>query len=337
MKTQYSLQQLAERITKRAETKEDFIADTRSMNYLSERNELMLGNGRSFAVNDHAHSQIATHTDIPARYYARMREQAPDLLAKNIHEWFTRYPSNRMVRTLDGNARAFLSDKYSRMDDDVFANVVLPAIYETPGAEVRSCGMTDTKTTIKFVSRKFERELKKVGDVVRFGISFFNSEVGCGRIGGALFAEQLRCTNGMTIEDEMFASTHVGARHTKRDLGEIFKLDTIKADGQATILKLRDFARELLTDRFIDHQVERMNGLIDRKIEEPVKAVEQLAKQHSFAELVKNDVLKHLIEGGDLTMWGLQNAVTRAAEDQDNYDDACKLEVIGGRMLALAA
>ena len=54
------------------------------------------------------------------------------------------YFSNQawMVRTLDGTARAFLSDRYHRMDDDAFAEVVLPAISETPGAEVESCGIT---------------------------------------------------------------------------------------------------------------------------------------------------------------------------------------------------
>jgi hypothetical protein len=46
-------------------------------------------------------------------------------------------------------------------------------------------------------------------------------------------------------------------------------------------------------------------------------------------------VLKHLIEGGDLTAWGLANAITRSAEDQADYDDATRLETLGGRMLTL--
>lgn len=333
MKSDYTIQQLAARIQERSAQKEDFIADTRSINYVGADNAMILGE-RSFTVSDHAHRQIAEQTDIPAKYYKRMRDEAPDLLAKNIHEWFNKYPTKRMLRTLDNRARAWLSDKYNRMDDDAFANVVLPAIYERPEAQIESCGMTDLKTTIKFVSPRLERQVK-VGDLVQFGIAFSNSEVGAGRLTGVLFAKQLRCLNGMCIEEEMFASTHVGRRHTSRDLGEIFQLDTVKADGAATILKLRDFARELLTDRFIDQQVERMRGLTQVKIEAPVAAVETLAKQHTFTEGTKNDVLKHLIEGGDLSMWGLQNAVTRAAADQADYDDATKLETLGGRMLTL--
>lgn len=342
MKTQLSLQELATEITRRAATKEDMIVDTRALAYDHEANSLVVhggatsdGAGAIYKLNNHAHEQIAEHAKIPVAYYKRMREEAPALLGDNIRAWFDKYPARRMVRTLDGTARAFLSDKYNRMDDDSFANVVLPAIVDTPGAEVVSCGITDLRTTIKFKSERKTREVQK-GDEVQFGVAFSNSEVGAGRLTGSLFAYRLVCLNGMVIEEEQFASTHVGRRQgASRDLGEVFKLDTIKADGEATILKLRDFTAEILSDRFIDAQVEKMRGLTEVKVTDPVKAVEQLAKQHSFSEATKNDVLKHLIEGGDLSMWGLANAVTRTAEDQKGYDDATKLETLGGRMLAL--
>src|SRR5262245_16350459 len=241
-----------------------------------------------------------------------------------------------MLRSLDNTARAWLSDKYARMDDDSFASVVLPAIYDVPQARVTSCGMTDVKTTIKFVSDRFTREVKaKRGDVLAFGLAFGNSEVGAGRLTGNLFAEVLACTNGMKFEDEMFASTHVGGRHTTRDLGEIFQLDTLRADAGATILKLRDFAKEMLTDRLIDAQVEKMNEATKLTLHNPVKAVEALGRQHSFTEATKLDVLKHLIEGGDLSMWGLTNAVTRAAADQEDYDNATTMEAIGTKLISL--
>jgi hypothetical protein len=334
MKTQLSLQELATEITRRADKKEDMIADTRAVGYEPDRNALCI-DGREFAVNDHAHGQIAEHTGIPATYYKRMHQDAPELLGRNIREWFDKYPARRMVRTLDGTARAFLSDRYNRMDDDAFANVVLPAIFETPGAEVESCGITALRTTVKFTSPRKTREVQK-GDAVQFGVAFSNSEVGAGRLTGSLFAKRLVCLNGMVIEEEQFASTHLGKRHGKqRHLGEVFKLDTIKADGEATILKLRDFSAEILSDRFIDTQVEKMQALTEEKLADPVKAVEKLAKQHSFADATKTNVLRHLIEGGDLSMWGLANAVTRTAEDQDDYDDATRLETLGGRMLTL--
>jgi hypothetical protein len=342
MKTGLSLQELAGEITRRAATKEDFIADTRTLAFDREADSLVLnadagtvGQAGAFRLNDHAHSQIAEHAGIPGMYYARMRHEAPELLGRNIREWFDKHPARRMVRTLDGTARAFLSDRYHRMDDDAFANVVLPAISETPGAEVESCGITALRTTVKFTSPRKTREVQK-GDAVQFGVAFSNSEVGAGRLTGRLFAKRLVCLNGMVIEEEQFASSHIGKRHgTTRDLAEVFKLDTIRADGEATILKLRDFTSEILTDSFLDGQVEKMRALTEHKVGDPVGAVERLAKQHSLAQATQNNVLRHLIEGGDLSLWGLANAVTRTAEDESDYDEATKLEVVGGRMLVL--
>ena len=62
-----------------------------------------------------------------------------------------------------------------------------------------------------------------------------------------LFTERLICTNGMISAEDVFRSTHVGAKHRGRDLTEILQLDTIQADGKATMLKLRDFARARFT------------------------------------------------------------------------------------------
>lgn len=333
MKSDLTLKDLAAQIMDRAERKQDFIADTRTLVYVPERNELVAGE-HAFQINDHAHSQIAAHTEIPAGYYRRMREEAPELLGQNIRTWFDLHPAPRMVRTLDGTARAFLSDKFSRMDDDAFANVVLPAIYDIPGADLgvaEGDAELDLVAALHFAGKPRRLELDRGSGVREPATDHF----GAGRLSGSLFAYRLVCLNGMVIEEEQFASTHVGKRHSTRDLADVFKLDTIKADGEATILKLRDFATEILTDRFIDAQVDRMRGLADTPLADPVKAVERLAKQHSFAETQKNDVLKHLIEGGDLSMWGLANAVTRTAEDQPAYDDATRLETLGGRMLTL--
>ena len=47
-------------------------------------------------------------------------------------------------------------------------------------------------------------------------------------------------------------------------------------------------------------------------------------------------MLKHLIQGGDLSAWGLGNAVTRAAQDVASYDRATEMESIGGKVIELS-
>ena len=48
-------------------------------------------------------------------------------------------------------------------------------------------------------------------------------------------------------------------------------------------------------------------------------------------------ILQHLIEGKDLTLYGLSNAVTRHSQDVENYDRATQLESIGYNILSMPA
>ena len=40
-------------------------------------------------------------------------------------------------------------------------------------------------------------------------------------------------------------------------------------------------------------------------------------------------ILDYLIRGGDMSLYGLSNAVTRMSQDVDSYDRATELESIG--------
>ena len=64
-----------------------------------------------FSITDNAHSQISQRLNIPLKYYKRMHSLAPDLLATNVNTWFLEKPERRMIRILDGKARAYLSDR----------------------------------------------------------------------------------------------------------------------------------------------------------------------------------------------------------------------------------
>lgn len=43
--------------------------------------------------------------------------------------------------------------------------------------------------------------------------------------------------------------------------------------------------------------------------------------------------MRHLINDGDLSHYGLTNAITRAAQDATSYDRAVELEEVGGVFL----
>ena len=56
----------------------------------------------------------------------------------------------------------------------------------------------------------------------------------------------------------------------------------------------------------------------------------------SLSRSTATGVLQHLIEGGDLTLYGLANAVTRYSQDVENYDRASKLEEIGYQVMTMS-
>ena len=49
-----------------------------------------------------------------------------------------------------------------------------------------------------------------------------------------------------------------------------------------------------------------------------------------------NGVLEHLITGGDFSLYGLANAVTRFSQDVESYDRATKLEEIGYSVMTMS-
>lgn len=342
MKQQLTINQLAASIADRSARKHDVVAPTTLLDITEDASQLLV-EGIPYNLTGIAHEQIGDHTGIPRGYYEKLRTQAPDLLGANIRRWFNQHPAQRLVRVLKGSegetgtARAVLSDKFLRLDDEEFASTVLPIIGQKPGAEITSCAITEEKTHIKFIVKNLEREIK-VGDPVNFGIAFSNSEVGRGRLEAKLLINRLVCSNGAVVAEEGWSRTHVGARQGKRDLREVFALDTIVADGRASILKLRDFADQLLTDERIDAVIGRYRETTGVQIKKPETAVQVLGKTAGLLESEQVSVLQHFINGGDLTAFGLQNAVTAFAQAEEiSYERAHELEQLGGKLINLKA
>ncbi len=51
----------------------------------------------------------------------------------------------------------------------------------------------------------------------------------------------------------------------------------------------------------------------------------------------RTGVLRHLIAGGDLSGYGLVNAVTHYSQEVEDYDRATDFEVLGGRLIDLSS
>src|SRR5579859_2899910 len=325
MKLGRSLTELATEIQRQAQSKADFIANTRQLQMLEDGKSLALESQGEFSVTDLALSQIGERASIPIKYLRKMQEEAPRLLATNVNHWFLERPETRMVRTLDGNARAFLSNRYMRVDNYDVAETALPVLLNTAGLRIVSCEVTENRLYIKAVTDRVQREVKsrRVGDVVEAGVMISNSEVGL-------------WTNGMVREGGK-RWNHIGRHADEKD--EVYALlsdETRQADDKPLLLKVRDTIRASLDEGLFTRWVDRLEGAAERKLEGDVtKAVEVFSNRLSLTQDERSSVLRHLIEGGDLSQYGLINAVTRTAEDAKSYDRATELEMAGATVLDL--
>lgn len=336
-----SLTQLAERITANAAMKHDLVAPADAMRVTidDDGKANMLTPGApagKFPILSTAHDQIGARLEIPGRYYARMMKEAPQLLASNVNEWLSRSKERRMVRTLGGDMRAFLSDRYQRIENEEIANVALPVLLETPGIRIVSCEITERRMHILAVTNRVQGEVK-VGDVVEAGVSISNSEIGAGAVAISPLIWRLICLNGMKVPDSRFQARHVGRQIQEgADLNAIFADDTRKADDRAILLKVRDVVRAALDQVRFGEALDRMKGLTEGRVTgDPSAAVEVLARKVGANEFEKGGILRALIEGSDLSAWGLLNAVTVQAHTASSYDRAVEFTEAGGRLLTL--
>lgn len=342
MKTGRTIQEVAQVVEHQRDTARDFVADSRKLTLANDGNSLILDQIISATVNSWAHQQIGARVEIPRPYYERMRESAPALLASNVNHWFHAKEDTRMVRTIDEGGRpivrAFLGRTYRPLDNYGLMEAVLPELVDS-GCKVESCEVTEQRLYIKATTARIQGEVKR-GDVVQAGVVVSNSEVGAGSLNVEPLVFRLSCTNGMIAPDYAFKRRHVGRGHKGADDGagvsEFFTDETKRADDRALFLKVRDTVRGVMSEDGFRKILDNMKAAAgDKSTAPPQEIVERTAKRFSLSEAEGQGVMRHLIEGGDLSRWGLLNAVTRTAQDLPNYDRATELERLGGQILEL--
>jgi hypothetical protein len=330
-----SISEWAAEIERQASAKKDYVASTDIL-AMSNDAALVIPDTGVFPLNSHAHGQVAERLDIPKKYYDRMLNGNKALLAENVNTWLHANPERRMIRTLDGTARAFLSDRYRRLDNIDLAEAVMPEIMGRNDLTVASCEITERRMYLKVTCNSMELEVKK-GDPVRSGFLISNSEIGSGRLEVSPFLERLVCTNGMVATEFGQRRNHVGrATESEGESYELYTDQTLKADDKAFFMKVTDTVKACLEESKFMMIVKRLQESTGQMITgDPLKAVEVVANRYAFAEGERSSFLKHLISGGDMSAWGLANAVTRMSQDVADYDKATDYEKLGATIINL--
>ncbi len=290
----------------------------------------------SMGMTDLFHRQLGGAMKIPADYYDRMQAEMPWLLSTNVNAWLATMENSFMIRTMDYNdgrgqvARAFLSERYRRIDNLAVAMALLSLFMGMQGCEVASCEITPNRMYIKLTFTLKQYEVRP-GDYVEFGIIISNSEVGLGAVMVCPFLTRLVCTNGLVLNTMGQRKHHVGRQiKAVEDSFELYSDETIELEDRAFLSKLQDVARATMDESRYPVILDQLKESGEAKITGAIpQVVELTARNFGLRKAEQDDMLRYLIEGGDLSLYGLTNAVTRLSQDVDSYDRATELESIG--------
>ena len=344
MKTGLAIEDLASEIVRQKDCKEDYVVNANRLRMECCGRDIVLrvlddtGTDRiePLDVNPIFHRQIGTHLSIPAKYYAKMQEEHPALLADNVNAWLDRSDAQRMVRVLDGAARAFLSNRYLRMDHFPVTQAVIPILGELPEIRFESCQITDNRMYIKVVNPALEAEVAP-GDAVQAGLLISNSEVGLGSVSIQPLIYRLRTQTGMFINDSATKRNHVGRTNFAEIHFQLNATEHFSLDDHAFLQTIQRSVRAA-------GNLERFHSVVDmmrRARELPINredipgVLRQTGRDFGITESEQTGVMQHLVESDDMTQYGLANAVTRHSQDVDSYDRATDLEGIGYSIMAM--
>lgn len=369
MKEGRPLASLAEELERQAYVKRDYLTPAGSLQ-LHSNGRSYLRIGEDYAINEVAHGQIAEYAGVPKPFYDRLRSATDQLTvpvyAGDEEPGYKEQPvfdvlvgkllaskgdEPRLVRTLDGAARAFLSANYNvDLDNwDVFR--IAASAIEMCGLgpeNVASCEVTERRLYLKVLSPKLEAVVRpenilpghgylKEPQVVQAGFILTNSETGLGSLAVQQVVMKLMCTN-LWIATDTIRRRHIGKALQADDDGTVFRDDTRAADARAKLLKIRDHVAEALEETRFRALVASMQETTGIRITGSVeKTVDATAQRFGLSQHEKEKVMQSLIEGADLSLWGLTNAITATAQTTSSYDRATELEAIGGRFFTMPA
>jgi hypothetical protein len=299
---------------------------------------------------------MADKLGIPVAYLRRLREEHLDLYDANVNGWLEQQPGRRLlIRALRGEgggiARAVLSERYRFVDN---LDVLLAVLDGIRGAgadvEVRRCDLTERRMYVQIASQSVAAQADVLlrdyvspfsgargadNPLVFAGFVLSNSETGHGSfsITPRLIAQV--CSNGYTITKDAMREVHLGGR---LDAGVVqWSAGTQQAAIELITRQAADATATFLTGDYLH----RSMAVIEQRAGVPVRDVpatlKYVAAQCRFTDEQQAVILDHFIGGADRTAGGVLQAVTSAAQVEDDADAAYEMERVGLRAMTLAA
>jgi len=302
---------------------------------------------------DVMHTHLMDKLSIPARYYNRMLSiEDKKLLDTNVTYWLQESSSNHLLRCFidkeekSGYARALLSDRFKVIDNYDILLTALSAIKES-GLNIQidttdqrgqvGCDLTEKSMYLRFVCPDVQidsPELLKiyrpdglpneVGNGIISGFVIKNSEVGMGQFSISPRAKILACKNGMVNTKDDFSKTHLGAKMTEYSSIE-WSENTKQKNLELIMAQITDAIKTYTSQEYLGNTVAHFIEK-NKPLEHPLDCVKAVTNSLSMSEEKANDILNFFIKSGDMSAFGVTQAITLYAHTKANADEQYDLE-----------
>jgi len=318
-------------------------------------------------VLEGAHEQIAFKTGIPYKYYKRMLNSEPELLARNVNTWFQLENETRLLRMFQPiteedatmhrqlgtrlSLRAVLSDRYRPLDHLALLDTLLPVV-RAVGGRVAEYNLDEKRFHVRFVTTEVDvKELAEqykrdhpdlpdhfigLNEIVSFGVAVRNSETGHAALAVQPLVKIMRCVNLLVVV-ERHRVTHLGGRQEAEE--DFLTAGTKRLDDAAVFMKVRDTVQNIFSDESRNKTLrviaESQGTPIDLPPEVPLmKFIEGVGRKFDLSEgeieILQDEFVKENVATGQQTQWSLSQAFTATARrlnDESNVGFQRKQEI----------
>ena len=247
-----------------------------------------------------------------------------------------------------GILRAFLSDRYSIVDNIDVLMAALDGI-RAAGVNVDIAGgdLTDRRMVVRVHAPEvatiapallagyrspFTGQSGSENPTVFAGFVISNSETGGGafRIVPQVIVQV--CTNGMTITKDAMKEVHLGG---KLDAGVVrWAEDTQRKSLELVQAKTRDAVATFLSADYLTTAVERLETKADQPVDS-VDKVRDITKPLGYTQGQIDGILSYFVQGGQMTLGGVVNAITAYSQTVEDGDDAHLLDMRATTLLGV--
>ena len=344
MKKGQDVKQMLQRINDDVKYKKDYIVPLSSLateiskgSYpeLIIQGEDVTRENKELSFTDHSLSLLCGKLDIGSRYIKKCLPISQQLVVQNLNFWIDHTKErNYMVRAYEKGdtkiARAILTDRYKRIDNDVIATKAINRMLDV-GCEIKHADYDGDNLSITGVFPEIEGNVgtPQVDDIIQAGITITNNEVGGGSFKVLPFLYRLVCTNGMVAPSYVgtFLAKHVGKKVLHADD------DT---QGEESLEKMLDKITALKDPKIFEDLFGVFKASKFKKTSSD--QIVKLAKQHSLTDDERAGIFTRLdkVYGDTFTVdnFSLANAVTNLANDDEMSESRARFfQELGGHII----